>query len=312
MPLDANRNLFYFSSKFPSKNPKNSLRAFMKIYNLIGYSLIASHVLASGLFAPDGWHPSFGALVGIVYLLFIWFAGGVYLSDVLHMGIAHKTLDYKEWFIKSITLFYNATGIYVNPVKWVNRHRHHHAFSDQPGDPNKLHDDGFWKTLYLCIFPYKCKRNIANDKIFNTLALRLVSNPYFAVFAQASSYALLWLIVGDWTYAAILWVSVRVFALWVNMIQNYWTHDRRFGTRRYHDEDNAMNLGGWLPVTVSFSASLQNNHHHFPHFHRTSHDENEYDFGLMTVRLMKSLGLVEPSSIGRQKPDGIALQNIGL
>ena len=283
----------------------------MRIYNLIGYSLIAVHVSFSALFAPDGWGLLSGALFGSSYLLFIWFFGGVYLSDVMHMGIAHKALDYREWFIKFITVFYNTTGIYINPVKWVNRHRHHHAFSDQDGDPNKLQDDGFWKTMYLCVFPYKCNRNVANDKIFNTLAFRLVSNPYFAVFSQASSYGLLWLIVGDWRYAAVLWVSVRIFALWINMVQNYWTHDRRFGTRRYDDEnDNAMNLGEWLPVTVSFSASLQNNHHHFPHFLRTSHDENEYDFGLITVRFMRSLGLVEASSIGKQKPDGIALQSI--
>jgi fatty-acid desaturase len=97
------------------------------------------------------------------------------------------------------------------------------------------------------------------------------------------------------------------------MIQNYWTHDQRFGTRRYIDEhDNAMNLGEWLPVTASFSASLQNNHHHYPHFLRTSHDEEEYDFGLITVRVMKVLGLVEASSTGGQKPEGISLQTIGF
>ena len=46
----------------------------------------------------------------------------------------------------------------------------------------------------------------------------------------------------------------------------------QFGTRTYDDEhDNAMNPGERLPVTASFSASLQNNHHHYPNFLRTSH-----------------------------------------
>ena len=95
------------------------------------------------------------------------------------------------------------------------------------------------------------------------------------------------------------------------MIQNYWTHDRRFGTRRYFDEhDNAMNLGEWLPVTASFSASLQNNHHHFPHFLRTSHEKGEYDFGFITVRAMKFLGLVEASPTGVQIPETISLQTL--
>jgi fatty-acid desaturase len=285
----------------------------MRIYNAIGYSLIAIHVVVAAVLAPPEWSAFTGAIFAFAYLVFVWFFGGLYLSDVIHMGIAHKTLDYKDWFIKFVTVFNNTTGIYINPTTWVNRHRHHHAFSDHDGDPNKLDDDGFWKTMYLCVFPYECKKNLATDKIFHTFAFRLVSNRYFAVFSQLSSYGLLWLVVRDWLFAAFLWSSVRVFALWINMIQNYWTHDRRFGTRRYTDEhDNAMNLGEWLPVTASFSASLQNNHHHYPHFLRTSHEDGEYDFGFITVRAMKFLGLVEASPVGRQRPEGIPLHTVGF
>lgn len=281
----------------------------MKVYNVTGYSLIAIHVLASGLAAPQEWGFLLGAAVGLLYLLFIWFLGGVYLSDVIHMGIAHKTLDYKAWFIKFITLFYNTTGIYINPTTWVNRHRHHHAFSDHSNDPNKHAQDGFWKTMYLCLFLYECKSNLAQDAILKSWPFKLVSNSSFAVFSQITSYGLLWLVVQDWRYALVLWLGVRFFALWINMVQNYWTHDRRFGTRRYPDEhDNAMNLGEWLPVTASFSASLQNNHHHFPRFLRTSHDATEYDFGFLTVRAMKAMRLVQASSSGAQKPEGITLQ----
>lgn len=167
--------------------------------------------------------------------------------------------------------------------------------------------------MYLCVFPYRCKSNLAQDAIFKTLPFRLVSDPYFAVLSQFTSYGLLWLVVRDWKYALVLWCSVRVFALWINMVQNYWTHDRRFGTRRYDDEhDNAMNLSEWLPVTASFSASLQNNHHHFPHFLRTSHDPAEYDFGFMTVRAMKMLGLVRATNSGSQKPEGVLLREVGF
>lgn len=285
----------------------------MKIYNVIGYSLIAFHILVSGAAAPPETGLLVGVFIGLLYLIVIWFFGGLYVSDMLHMGITHKSLEYRKWFIKSITLAYNTAGIYVNPITWVNRHRHHHAFSDHEHDPNKHADDGFWKTLYLCFFPYECKSNLAQDAILKSWPFRLVSNPYFAVLSQFSSFALLWLVVGDWKFALALWLSVRLVGLWLNMVQNYWTHDRRYGTRRYHDEDdNAMNLTEWLPVTASFSSSLQNNHHHYPNFLRTSHDENEYDFGLLTVKAMKAFGLVRPTSSGAHKPDGIPLQQIGL
>jgi fatty-acid desaturase len=114
-------------------------------------------------------------IVGLGYLLFIWFFGSVYLSDVMHMGIAHRTLDYKGWFIKFIVVFYNTAGIYINPVSWVNRHRHHNAFSDHDGDPNKLEEDGFWKTMYLCIFPYNVERILPGMK--SCKAIRFVLFP---------------------------------------------------------------------------------------------------------------------------------------
>jgi stearoyl-CoA desaturase (delta-9 desaturase) len=285
----------------------------MKIYNLIGYGLLALHLLGSGITArPDRSFGS-GVFIGFSYVLFIWFFGGMYISNVMHMGIAHKSLAFRPWFIKFITLFYTTFGIYVNPVTWVNRHRHHHAFSDQTNDPNKRAEDGFWKTLYLCFVPYECKSNLAQDRIFGTLSFRLVSNDYYAIFAQVTSYGLLILILGDWDHALALWAGVRLCSLWLNMIQNYWSHDRRYGTRRYDDEhDNAMNVTDWLPVTASFSASLQNNHHHHPNFFRTSHDNSEYDFGLMTIRVMKTLGLVTATASGIHKPEGLPLQDVGI
>ena len=105
-----------------------------------------------------------------------------------------------------------------------------------------------------------------------------------------------------------MWVGIRLFALWVNMIQNYWTHTRDFGYRRYHDEeDNAMNIGEWLPVTATFSACLQNNHHHYPGLLRLSHDESEYDFGFLTVKVMKQLGLVKATAKGAAVTQGRSL-----
>jgi stearoyl-CoA desaturase (delta-9 desaturase) len=285
----------------------------MAIYNLIGYSLIILHILTAGLLSPEGWGFAAGAMGAFLYLLVVWFLAGLYLTDVIHMGVAHRALVFEDWFTKLISVVYNTVGIYVNPTTWVNRHRHHHVFSDHPGDPNKLAEDGFWKTMYLCLLPYKCGSNLANDPILKSRSMRFISTPYYAVFSQVASYATVWLLVKDWKYALALWLGVRFIALWVNMIQNYWSHDRRFGTRRYpDDEDNAMNLCEWLPVTATFSACLQNNHHHYPSFLRTSHDPEQYDFGLMTIRWLKKLGLVTPSESGARLPKSVALETHGF
>ena len=285
----------------------------MRIYNVAGYALVVAHALVSALLAPPELGYWRGLGFGMLYLVLIWLVAGIYLSDVLHLGIAHRALDFRDSLVKILALLNNTVGIYINPRTWVNRHRHHHAFSDHPGDPNKLDGDGFWKTLYLCVSPYRCESDLARDPILDTWALRLAESPGLAVFGQFSSYALLWLVVRDWTYALALWVSVRLVGLWTNMVQNFWTHDRRFGTRRYDDaDDNAMNIGDWLPVTATFSACWQNNHHHYPHLLRLSHDPAEYDLGFLTVRAMKALGLVAPSRTGAQLPKDLPLKDLGL
>ena len=271
----------------------------MKLYNLIGYSIILLYGVACVLTAPPHLGPWVGLAIGAAHFVAVWFLAGLYLSDMIHLGIAHRALDYPDWFMKSVTVVNNTVGLYVNPVTWVNRHRLHHKHADHPGDPNKLASDGFWRTLRLCLFPYRCEANLANDAILKSLPFRVVSNPLYAVLAQGFSFGLAWLLVRDLRCAFVLWFGIRVFAAWVNMIQNYWTHDRRFGYRRYDDaRDNAMNIGEWLPVTASFSACLQNNHHHFPTLLRLSHDDSEYDFGFMTVKAMKALGLVRASETG--------------
>ena len=285
----------------------------MKSYNLYGYLLILLYALGCLYFAPAAIGPWLGLAIGTAYFIGCWFIGGLYLSSVIHMGIAHRALDYQPWFLKTLTVFNNTFGVYVNPITWVNRHRLHHKFSDHDGDPNKLAADGFWRTLLLCLVPYRNDTNLANDAIFQSWSFRLVSNPVFAVVSQVFNFWLLSTLVGDWRFAAVMWGLFRVFALWINMIQNYWTHDRRFGYRRYDDDrDNAMNIGEWLPVMATFSACLQNNHHHSPGLLRLSHDDAEHDFGLTSVRAMKALGLVKATPKGNEIPRECPLTAVGF
>lgn len=280
----------------------------MKIYNIVGYAIIVLYLLGCMVCAPVQWGPWLGLLAGAVYFLFCWFLAGVYLADVLHLGIAHRSLDYREWFIKAVTLTNNTFGLYVDPIGWVNRHRLHHHHSDHAGDPNKLSGDGFWRTLYLCVFPYECIENVSKDRILQTRSMRAAASNYFAAFSVVLSVALLWLITRDLRFTLVMWVGMRIFALWVNMIQNYWTHTRTCGYRRYADEhDNAMNIGEWLPVTATFSACYQNNHHHYPSLLRLSHTSSEYDFGLATVRLLKFLGVVHATARGAVIPKDVEL-----
>ena len=204
----------------------------LRIYNLAGYVVLLIYLGACALIWPLHGNPWLGVGVGFAYLMVVWLLGGLYIGDTLHLGLAHRSLDVKPWFIHTITIAANVAGVYMDPLGWCNRHRLHHTFSDQPGDANKLHSDGFWKTCKLMLFPYPSVAHMLTEPIFRSWSLRLTSTWSFAIFFQLSSFALLYLAVGDWRYALVPWCGMRLVAAYIHVVQNYWTHERRFGTRR--------------------------------------------------------------------------------
>jgi fatty-acid desaturase len=253
----------------------------MKSYNAIGYGILALYALACWVLRPGGNEPVARPHDRQRLLLAFWFLAGVYLADVLHLGIAHRSLDFKPWFMKAVTLTNNLFGVYVDPTAWVCRHRLHHTHSDHPGDPNKLAEDGFWRTLWPVPVSLSVRRERREGRDLPHLAVP--AHLELPVRGVLAGHELRPAVVAGrrLEVRAVMWLGLRVFALWVNMIQNYWTHTRTFGYRRYDDaRDNAMNIGEFLPVTATFSACLQNNHHHYPTLARLGHAEGEYDFGL--------------------------------
>ena len=66
----------------------------MKIYTVTGYLIILVYMLACMYSAPGNLGPWTG------------------------LGIAHRSLDYKEWFIKLVTVVNNTFAIYVDPIAW--------------------------------------------------------------------------------------------------------------------------------------------------------------------------------------------------
>ena len=283
----------------------------MRAYNVSGYGLLLVHALISALLAPPWLGPWMGLLFGMLYMLVLWFITGVYVSDILHMGIAHRALDFKPWFTQTLTLTQNIVGVYIDPSSWVRRHRKHHAHADREGDPSKVPGETIWQMM---LRPFVVKEQIPEprDPIFTTWPMRLVSSSAFGVLSTVTTYAILYLLVRDWLYALALWISVRLFLMWGFLVINYWSHDRRFGARRYEEDDESVNLDSWIAIVGTFSGSWHNNHHHAPHFLRLSHDDSEFDFGFMTVRWLKRLGVVNASSSGAHIPPGSPLKEVGL
>ena len=92
----------------------------MRAYTLVGCALLLAYAGGVMALAPEAWGPVGGLAVGLVYLAALWFLGGMYLSNVLHLGLAHGALDFRPAFIKTLVLAQNTLAIYIEPRAWVN------------------------------------------------------------------------------------------------------------------------------------------------------------------------------------------------
>jgi hypothetical protein len=79
----------------------------VKVYNVIGYAIILLYAVACFVAAPAHLGPWTGLAIGAAYFVGAWFLAGLYLSDLVHLGIAHRSLDYADWFMKTVTVVNN-------------------------------------------------------------------------------------------------------------------------------------------------------------------------------------------------------------
>jgi hypothetical protein len=81
--------------------PHSGRKGNAPIYNVIGHALILiCAATCCMVFAPPALGPWIGLAIGAAYFVACWFVGGLYQSCVIHLGITHRSLDYKEWFVR--------------------------------------------------------------------------------------------------------------------------------------------------------------------------------------------------------------------
>jgi len=86
----------------------------MKTYNVVGVAAIGLQLLLSATLAPESLGPWWGMAVGFGYLVLLWFSGGLYISNILHMGISHRALVYKPWYLNTVMFINNTVFLYVD------------------------------------------------------------------------------------------------------------------------------------------------------------------------------------------------------
>jgi stearoyl-CoA desaturase (delta-9 desaturase) len=255
------------------------------------------------------------AVFAILYLI-----SGLGVTVGFHRLFTHRSFATRRW-MRGVLAAAGSIAIEGPVISWVDDHRKHHAFSDQPGDPHSPHvDHGVgWRGALQGLFHAHmgwlflhtqrgARKRYAPDLIADPVVSAV--DRTFVLWVTAgllAAFGLGWLIGGTLTAAltGLLWGgAVRVLVLHhmtysINSLCHY------FGSRRFDTGDESRNLA-WLSL-FTFGEAWHNNHHAFPTSAAHGLRWWEVDMSSMVIRLMQGGGLawhvvrIDPSRHHRKK-----------
>ncbi len=254
------------------------------------------------------WSVHVAAVVGVVLLGFSW-AGLVWALALYVTRMFFVTAGYHRYFshrsfktsrpMQLALAFLAQTSLQRGVLWWAANHRHHHRFSDQPGDIHSARRDGFWwshigwmLTRRHDLVDYDQVRDLARYPELRVLG-RLKHLPGLLLAA-----ALLW--IGGPT--ALVWgFFVSTVLLWHGTFTiNSLSH--MLGRRRYQTSDDSRNSP--VLALVTLGEGWHNNHHHYQRSAAQGFFWWEVDLTFYGLRALEKLGLVR----GLERPPAHVLR----
>jgi len=230
-----------------------------------------------------------------LFLSYLWHAMGVTIGY-------HRLLSHRSFACPKIVEYFWVFGGYLafegSPIWWAAIHRAHHRYADTPLDPhsprNGLREAYYgWMTREgypAHIDPHVQCKDLVRDSLYLFLdqggkwhrahALTLVIGVIFR--------GLLWFLFG-WKIALASLLAAGV-VLQIPLLLNVVCHIPRLGYKTYATEDDSVNV--WWVGLLAMGEGWHNNHHAFPGSCRTGLKFHEFDLSWLTLRLLKSVGLV--------------------
>jgi fatty-acid desaturase len=245
-----------------------------------------------------------------------------------HRALSHRSLRLSIWFERIIITLGLPAG---TPIQWVGNHRHHHAHTDEIGDPHSPVIDGFWhahngwyigtKNPILCILysfagPLRALYDGYNrprtNQEFNYLAQNVTDISYYNWISKPYFYlAIVWsetLIFFGGAY--VVWGIKGLICLWITSILIYNFGDfvdslaHLRGKRPYEVRHYARNH--WI-TGIMAGGEWHANHHTFPQSAKFGLLPNQFDLSWEMIRLLRWLGIAthvliaDADAIQRQK-----------
>jgi stearoyl-CoA desaturase (Delta-9 desaturase) len=259
--------------------------------------LVGLHAGALAAFFFFSWKAFFVALA------LHWVAVGWGISLGYHRLHTHQSYQCPRW----LEYFFAICGTMTlegGPMFWVGTHRVHHAKSDMPGDPHSPREGTFWSHMGWIVFG---ETNHNNSQFMAKHAPDLARHKFYW-----------WLNTYHWIPVVATGVALFAFGGWPMFLWGFWlrivyglhctwlinsaTHI--FGKRRFDTADDSRN--SFILAVLTFGEGWHNNHHAHQTSARHGMRWHELDISWITLKLLKSVGLVW--GIRLVKPEALLLE----
>jgi stearoyl-CoA desaturase (delta-9 desaturase) len=241
-----------------------------------------------------GWSPFAVAVAVGLYAVRMFAITGFY-----HRYFSHRSFRTSR-AAQTVFAVIGASAVQRGPLWWAAHHRHHHNFSDRPGDAHSPIEDSFlWSHVGWFLsrgnFPLRSERVRDLMKFpelrfldrFDILVPALLATGLFALGAALHRWAPGLGVTGGQLLVWGFFVSTVVL-YHATFTINSLAH--RFGSRRYATRDESRN-NPWLAV-LTFGEGWHNNHHHYPSSVRQGFYWWEFDLTWYLLKALERLGVV--------------------
>lgn len=271
-------------------DPKDSLPQRRINWPITGW-IVLLHLGAIAAFWTFTWQAV------VLTLVLHWISGGLGICLGYHRYLTHASFQTSRPMKMILALFGGLAGE-GSAIDWVANHRQHHAHSDQPGDPHSPHDGPWWSHVFWIAYTVQGEErdrhvrrwapDLAKDSGLVWAGRFFLPSHFllgFMLFALGYS-------IGSWSMAwsfLVYGIFVRlVFVLHSTWFVNSASH--MWGYKNYETTDDSRN--NWWVALLTYGEGWHNNHHAYPRMAPHGHRWWEIDVTYLTIRVLKSLGLV--------------------
>ena len=265
--------------------PENVHTTQKKRDYVVGFALLAIHVLALGVFLPVFFSWS---AVAVAFALYVITGFGVTLA--FHRLLTHRSLVVPKT-VEYLLAIVGTLALQGGPIEWVSQHRAHHAHTDKPGDPHNAHEGMSW-AHFEWLYRTNDARLVADQQA--RWAPDLVKDPVYRAIEKNAFLLQVMLGLVLFTFGGWSWVIWGVFFRLVVVYHVTWlvnSASHNSGYKTYETGDLSTN--NWFVAMFAFGEGWHNNHHAFPTSARHGLGKNEIDPTYLLIKAMKALGIAK-------------------